>query len=178
MVAVQWPTDVTGVRYQTATLVVTTVQGVPSPPRSFTFRPALDLKNLPLADVRVVSCSYAGNANACNFGPPDIHPSFVNIPPELAANAAIVGVHMNRWAAVGNDSGTDVYQIALKRDWTLDTFEWRVSAEPGEAMARKPAGFTKGPAWSPSIAWEVTPNDQVVYAAALTITGPVGVPYK
>jgi hypothetical protein len=178
LVGVQWPADISGVRHQAATLVITTVDGVESAARSFTFSPALDLKRLSMADVKTISCGSDSNHDVCNKVSYEILPSFVYIPPELSANAAIVGAHMNRWGAIGNDKGTDIYEIALKRDWTLSSFDWRVSAEPGQAAVRKPSGFTLGPTWSPSIDWEVTPNDQVVYAGVLTITGPIGVPYK
>ena len=71
-----------------------------------------------------------------------------------------------------------ITEMAKKAGGTLESFHWRVSAEPGQGFVRKPAGFTKGASWSPSVEWEVTPNDEVVYAAVITITGPIGVPHK
>ncbi len=181
MVGLRWPADIAGVRQQSGTLVLTNAGGVKSAPRSMTFQPELDLKTLSQADVQVVSCSGAGNRNVCNsHGFYGVGPSvwFLHIPKELAAEAAIVGAHFNRAAAIGNDKGTDSYRIALKNDWTMESFEWRVSVEPQQGAARKPTGFTKGPTWSPSVEWEVTPSDQVVYAVVVTISGPRGVPHK
>ena len=180
MVGVQWPTDFSGVRHQSATLVLTTAGGGKSVPQPITFSPELDLKTLPQADVQVVKCSTSGNAGLCNnvvgnIGPPHW---YFSTPKELIADAAIVGAHYNRWGVIGNDEGTDTYRIVLKRDWVMDSFEWRVSVDPGEGFVRKPAGFTKGASWSPSVDWEVTPNDHVAYAAVVTIIGPRGVPHK
>ena len=177
IVAVRWPTYIQGVRRQSAAVALTNRYGKRDW-HSVTFDPALSIKTLSMEDVKTVSCGGDSNHDVCNNVSHDIHPSFVYIPPELSATSAMLGAHMNRWGAVGNDTGTDSYEIVLKRDWTLESLHWKVSAEPLEAFVRKPAGFAKTATWSPSVEWEVTPNDQVVYAAVLTIRGPVGVPHK
>jgi hypothetical protein len=175
VVGVRWPADIRGVRQQSGALALTNA-GDKRDWRSVTFSPELDLKTLPQADVQVVSCGTDGNRDQCNrwTDPDDESPGFL----WLYSDSSIFGGHGNVWGAVGNDKGTDRYQIALENDWVLEAFHWRVSVDPGEGFAFEPSGFTKAPTWSPSVTWNVSPDDRVFYAAVVTIAGPIGVPHK
>jgi hypothetical protein len=159
---------------------VTTAGDGKSDPLSVTFSPELDFKPLPKFDVQVVSCGDGGNYDQCHsVRDDDDRVDLQGSPGQFESPIhGIVGTHVNAWAAVGNDTGTDAYRIALKNDWTLESLHWAVSVEAGQGWARKPTGFAKGANWSPTVQWEVTPNDRVSYFAVMTISGPRGVPHR
>ncbi len=177
MVGVRWPADIRGVRQQSGALALTSAGGKRDW-RSVTFSPEPDFKTLPQADVQVVSCGTDGNRDRCNsvFDPDD----FDSRPnsPESGSLDSIWGLHYNVAGAIGNDSGTDHYRIALKNDWTMESFHWVVHVKAGEGSAQKPGGFTKGASWSPSVQWLVTPSDVLSYTGVVTVSGPIGVPHK
>jgi hypothetical protein len=92
----------------------------------------------------------------------------------------VTASHTNCLSAVGDDSGTDVYEIRLKNGWVLHAFDFgsAVSGE-GEGWIKGPGVFPVGTSsWQPAIAWSVTPNDTSAYWAFIYIRGPKGVPHK
>jgi hypothetical protein len=179
LVGVTWPTDIGGLLRQSAALALTTGEGKRDW-RSITFFPELELKTLPRVDVQVLSCGDDGNFDQCNQVRDD--DDLVDLdgrPGQFESPIhAIVATHVNAWAAVGNDSGTDQYRITLYNGWTLEDLHWAVGVDPGQGWAKKPSGFAKGATWSPSIQWLVTPNDRISYFAVVTIAGPRGVPHR
>jgi hypothetical protein len=175
MVGVRWPADIRSVRHQSAALALTTAGGKRDW-RSVMFGPELDLKTLPQADVQVLSCGTDGNRDQCNSVFDRDDSDSIPIPHDLGNLESIWGYHYNVAGAIGNDTGTDTYRIALKNDWTMESFHWRASVEG--VSARKPVGFTKGANWSPSVQWEVTPRDHLFYTGVVTVSGPIGVPHK
>jgi hypothetical protein len=173
MVGVEWPTDITGVRQQQGNVVVK-AGTMTSDPRALAFFPTDDHKVLGPGDVKVISCGDDGNADKCNNQiDPDDEGWFFP-----AATQALDGFHMNVWGAIGDDTGTDSYQIALKNDWVMQSFFWDVDVDAGEGWAQKPSGFTQGANWAPQVKWSVTPNDNLYYHGTVTIVGPLGVPFK
>ena len=173
-IGVDWPADITGVKQQNATIEVTTAGNSKSDPRTLTFFPADDFKILPAADVKVIFCGTDGNTDSCNGQQdPDDEGGFSPV-----ASDSFDGWHFNTWGAIGDDTDTDKFQIALKNGWVMQSFAWDVSVDPGEGWANKPTGFSQSANWSPSVKWLVTPNDTVAYVGTVTIVGPVGVPYK
>jgi hypothetical protein len=179
LVGVTWPPDISGVRQQSVALALTTSEGRRDW-RSITFFPETEFKTLPKNDVQVLSCADDGNFDQCNHVRDDDDLVDLDaLPTEFQSPIhAIVGTHVNAWAAVGNDSGTDGYRIALHNGWTLEHLHWSVSVDAQQGWAKKPGGFAKQPTWAPSIQWLVTPDDQVSYFAVVTITGPRGVPHR
>jgi hypothetical protein len=161
-------------------VLLTTAGGGKSDPRSVTFVPELDFRTLRKVDVQVLSCGDGGNYDQCNqVQDDDDRATFLGSPSELESPIhGIVGTHVNAWAAVGNDTGTDAYRIVLRNDWTLESLHWAVRAEAGQGWAKKPTGFTKGANWSPMVQWLVTPNDRITYLGVMTIIGPIGVPHR
>ena len=179
LVGVTWPTDISGVLQQSVGLALTTGDGRRDW-RSITFFPELEFKTLPRIDVQVLTCGDDGNFDQCNQVRDDDDLLDLDGRPGQFESPihAIVATHVNAWAAVGNDTGTDKYRITLYNGWTLEDLHWAVGVEPGQGWAKRPSGFTKGATWSPSIQWLVTPDDRISYFAVVTIAGPRGVPHR
>jgi hypothetical protein len=173
MVGVDWPADIAGVRQQNATLRLTTSGQMTSDPRTVTFFPQEDFKVLPWGDVKVVSCGTDGNVDACNGQVDPDDDGF-----SAGGHDSFNGYHYNVWGAIGNDSGTDKFQIALKNDWVMQSLGWDVNVDSGEGNAGKPGGFSQIANWQPSVSWWISPNDGLYYVGVVTIVGPVGVPHK
>src|SRR5688500_249588 len=105
----------------------------------------VDVKMLPVNDVKLVSCSKEGWRNSCNL---QFFDSGTLCGAGLVADAtypaggfSFRGKHNNCWGAVGDDAGTDVYEIDLKNGWVLHevAFGWAASDE-GEGSATAPSG--------------------------------------
>ena len=184
MIGIEWP-DVTGVRAQDATIRVK-VGNFTSNAWTVPFRPDLDFKMLPRGDVKVVSCSMDANDTTCNNvsdhagcaldilggGAP-----FTTGP----GDASIFGMHGNCPAAIGDDSGTDVYQIILKNDWALESFDFDkdLTGDDGDYVKNPTPAFPHGAAsWKVSIKWLASVDDVVTYHGMIGIIGPKGVPHK
>jgi hypothetical protein len=171
IVGVEFPTDITGVKQGNGTLRLTAGNST-SDPRSFTFFPTQDFRELPGGDVKLISCGDDSNADECNgHKDPDDSSWFT-----AGSGDALSGFHMNVWGAIGDDTGTDSYQISLANGWEMVNFYWDVDGD--EVSATKPSGFKPTANWSPSTNWVVTPNDTLFYQGVITIHGPLGVPYK
>jgi hypothetical protein len=181
-IGIRWP-DVSGVRAQDATLRVKV--GDRTAEWTVAFTPELAFKMLPLDDVKVVSCSMDGNHNVCNNV--NASSTCVPIPPisnELSpwpGDASVHGMHSNCPGAIGDDSGTDVYQITLKNDWTLETFDFDkdLTGDDGDYVKSPTPAFPRGAAtWKVSIQWLASVDDTVTYNGMIGISGPKGVPHK
>ncbi|MCB1057572.1 MAG: PKD domain-containing protein [Acidobacteria bacterium] len=178
----------------TGDLIVETAAGGSS--RPWRVQVPLETKKLPATDVQVVSCGTDGNENRCNNTGDDgdlcvsvlFPPWFVGLDREGKLlgepSPAAVGIHSNCWGAVGDDSGTDTYRIALKNGWVLDSAQFLSSVPDGEGSTTPPsgtlpAGFVQGASsWQPAIGWSVTPNDAVIYNLYVTIRGPACASHK
>ena len=183
LIGIRWP-DVSGVRAQDATIRVK-VGNFTSNEWTVPFTPDTDFKMLELADVKVVSCSVDANSNVCNTVK-DTNPC-APIPPisnELSpwpAGASIHGWHSNCPAVIGDDSGTDVYQVSLKNDWVLETFDLDKdrTGDDGDYIKDPTPAFPRGAAtWKVSMKWLASADDEVTYNAMIGIIGPKGVPHK
>jgi hypothetical protein len=181
------PQDVTAI-CPTGRIFVQRTDGVQTDP--WQVQVPLESKLLPAEDVEVVSCGDDGNENSCNSNVTEgdacasqyFPPWFVGLDREGRLlgpqGPAAVGYHANCWGAVGDDSGTDTYRIALKNGWVLDRAQFLSSVPEGEGhtvppSGGLPAGFIAGASsWSPSIDWSVTPGDAVIYNLYVTIRGP------
>jgi hypothetical protein len=142
-------------------------------------------KSLPASEVRVVHCGNDGNENSCNnvsISGETCHPQGLGggVPFSTSGfdGASIAGSHANCLGAIGDDEGTDTYEISLKNGWVLDSAVFSTSFDPGEASTspsagQVPGGFQDGGTyWKPSIQWSVTPSDWVHYGLYVGIRGP------
>jgi hypothetical protein len=94
------------------------------------------------------------------------------------SDSSFCGSHENAWAAIGDDSGEDIYAMTVKNDWLLDHMEFTYKDQAGGSLSG-PSGFPNaGTSWTAKIQWNVTPNDDVGYSVAVWIVGPKGVPHK
>jgi len=139
-------------------------------------------KSLSWEDVKIVHCSEDSNNYRCNdyleigqcwwlFGGIDQASN--------TGGSAIYGSHGNCSGAVGDDSGTDVFEIDLKGGWVLDNARFvSTISEQGEAWTRPragelPSGYLEGASfWRPEIEWLATPGDSLQYGLFIGIRGP------
>jgi hypothetical protein len=183
LIGIRWP-DISDVRAQSATIRVKVVDRT-SNAWTVQFIPDLEFRSVPRADMKVVSCSMDANDNQCN-GVTDLNPcampsEWSSIQPWPEFGSAISGWHANCLGAVGDDSGTDVYEIALINDWVLETFEFHrdVSGDDGDYVKLPTPAFPRGAAtWKVSIKWLASSDDEVKYEGLVGIIGPKGVPHK
>ena len=181
LIGVEWPSQLAGFPFQDAAIWVTRPDGKSSSEHTVQFKPALELRMLPQPDVKVVSCSSDANFNGCNAaGGTSGSCAFDSAPFLSETENSISGRHYNCWGAVGDDSGTDVYQVTLAHDWALEELEFHKFVEAGEGWVKSPAGaFSAGATqWTAKIPWSVTPNDDLRYEGLVFIRGPKGVPHK
>lgn len=184
LIGIRWP-DITGVRAQNATLRVK-VGNRSSNDWTVAFVPESEFKLLPQADVKVVSCSLDANDNVCNHVL-ETNPcawgveEWANVDPWPNTTSSIHGWHSNCGGVVGDDAGTDVYQITLKNDWVLDSFDFDVdkTGDDGDYVKAPTPAFPQGATtWKVSVKWLASADDEVTYDGQIRITGPKGVAYK
>jgi hypothetical protein len=151
-----------------------------------------EVKLLDTGSVSVHNCGKDRNVNSCNWelytGANCVPLSnttdmiLASKPPDPNCPCSAGGFHGNCWAAVGDDFGTDVYEIGpLKNAWKLLFFSFADSLPEVDSCddAVKPIGFQSGGNyWAPDIPWCVTPNDELKYWLWVYIVGPKGFAYK
>lgn len=161
------PSDMKGLRDQTASIVVTNKLGKKSAPYPFAFHATLDSVDLEQKHVKILHCDEDANLNACNMQ-------------DYAGNPPIPGFHMNKIGAIGDDKGTDTYEIKVKNGWTISwtkTNKWGTSSNEWVNGPSNGAGVGLA-TWKPSYTWNVSPADKVYYATWITVEGPKGVPFQ
>ena len=179
LIEVEWPADLGGVRDQTDAVVQARhANGVDKAEWKVFFRAQLDYQVLPMSRVRVVSCGDDGNRNQCNSTARDgdscatwgnYHPGV----PKCAGS--FVGMHYNCSGAIGNDQGTDEFEVRLRNGWSIADFDFQKETEGGAVGT--PAAPAGSASWNPRITWAVTPADRISYCAFIHISGPKGVPF-
>ena len=176
LIEIHWPTDLIGLRAQDATIDVTTSMYHTSNPRKIQFVPELVAEVLPYQDVALIVCGKDSNVDNCiDFVDPD-DDGWTSM--GCSSDSSFCGSHENAWAAIGDDSGDDIYAIKVVNDWLLDHMEFTYKDQSGGSLSG-PSGFPHaGTSWSAKMHWSVTPNDDVGYAVAVWIVGPKGVPHK
>lgn len=167
----QVPDNITRVRDQQVKLQIKTKDNKWSNEYPVKFVARRDMDVIPSSDpavqVPVGGCSDDANWNSCGTGP-------------CLFPATLCGSHENCWGCIGDDSGTDTFNITLKNDWvfTSNSIHVEVSAG-GKGSASALPGLPIGPnVWQQSVSWSVTPADWVEYFVGVSITGPIGVPWK
>lgn len=134
--------------------------------------------------IKVIHCGKDGNWNACNQKNSQNHVKYSTTLDTSGTGCdltkSICGWHKNQWGAVGNDKGTDKFQIKLKNGWKFasgDAKSWKSSNDEkiNGPSPQMPVGESE---WAPSWSWEVTPADDINYEAIIKITGPKACPYK
>ena len=122
LIEVHWPADVVGVRAQDATIDVTTSSQHTSNARKISFVPELVAKVLPYQDVALIACGKDSNVDNCiDFVDPADN-GWTSM--GCSSDSSFCGSHENAWAAIGDDSGEDIYAITVKNDWLLDHMEF------------------------------------------------------
>lgn len=168
------PTYITQVQDQPAKLQVKTSAGLWSNEYNVNFIAAKVFVALPRADpaVKVISCGTDSNKDVCNgWVDPDDGDWF-----SYTCGQTYSGFHLNCWGCIGDDLGTDKFEITLKNGWVIDGGQVHVIVDEGFAFrVEVPSGVTS---WKPSIQWNVTPNDDLCHGADVYISGPKGVPWK
>jgi hypothetical protein len=171
------PSYITQVQDQPAKLQVKTTSGQWSNDLDVQFRAARQYATLPRTDsaVKMVSCGDDSNKDVCQPGwvDPDDGDWFSS-----SCGQTFYGFHLNCWGCVGDDAGTDKFEITLKNGWVIDGGKVYVNVDDGEGFAFRqevPSGVAS---WKPSIQWSVTPNDALCHGADVYISGPKGVPWK
>jgi len=123
-----------------------------------------------------VTCGTDANANVCNNWSKGTANIFVtgDCPSD---DIAICGLHVNNKFAIGNDTGTDHFNITLHNGWTFKSIKrkiWKKSSGD-EKIGNLTPPFPKGQSsWGVSIGWVVSPGDFINYGYEITIEGPVG----
>jgi hypothetical protein len=147
-----------------------------------------EVRLLDSSSVNVHNCGKDGNVNSCNW---ELYTGascssisetssmiLASKPPDPQCPCTAVGFHGNCWAAIGDDFGTDVYEIGpLQNGWTLLSFTFADSLPEIDSCddANPPIGFQSGASiWAPDIPWCVTPNDELLYWLWVYIVGPKG----
>ncbi len=161
------PAGLTGFRAQTASIVVTNEAGNKSAPYAFALHPTLDSVDLKRQHVKIVHCSQAANIGACDML-------------DFSGDPPIPAMHKNKWGAIGDDQGTDKYEIKVKNGWVISwtkTNKWGTSNDEWVNGPSDGAGVGLA-TWTPSYTWNVSPADKVFYATWITVEGPKGVPFQ
>ncbi len=126
--------------------------------------------------VALVSCGTDSNSDYCNgwIDPNDSGTDYV-----YYKNSTFNGTHLNCWACVGDDVGSDVYRVKVANGWVLDHIDWYMEVSAlGEASAQLTTPFPAGgSSWQASVDWMATSDDWVSYAVDVVIVGPRGVPH-
>lgn len=165
---------------QPVTLHIKRADGVVSNKFTVFFQAEREIKVLAHTDpaVTLISCGDDGNFDRCN-GVIDDDESPVFWQAGAACFATLCGLHENSWGAVGDDEGSDQFQINLKNGWTLhDISVGTIKTSTAEKLDGPEPSFPHGAtSWSPQFSWSVTPNDRVGYQVTVFIKGPKGVPH-
>ena len=171
----------TGVMDQQGILQVRTASNLYSNEFPVNFRAQRDFRLLPPNDgtTKLISCGTDSNYDWCRgwVDPDDNTPRYTGGGP---LTVPIHGSHHNCWACVGNDSGTDVYEVTLANGWIIDSIDMTrgYKANKNEAWASEPPVPAGASRWRPRIDWYATPSDTANYAINVTIVGPIGVPFR
>ncbi len=181
LIEVEWPGSLTGVRDQADAVVEARHDNaVDRASWKVFFRANTEHRVLPMSRVRVVTCGKDGNLNTCNSTNHDgayCAASWGIQPGHPKCAGSFWGFHYNCSGAIGNDQGTDEYEVRLKNGWTIASVEIQKESEGGAVGNPAPPAATGSASWNPRVTWAVTPADDVYYCAFVHISGPKGVPF-
>ncbi len=174
--------EICGFHDHPAKLVVITKAGAKSNELPVTFLAKKEWKWLTPGDVQVLHCSSDGNENSCNNVDPggDWYVGGQPFSSGAGFDETIFGYHYNCWGCIGDDSGSDSYQVSVKNGWTLSNLllEEHDPGSEGDVNGPSP-GFPSGAtSWAPKWSWNASSDDYIWYAAAIEIEGDCGVPFK
>ncbi len=132
-------------------------------------------KTLVFGDAVVLQCGDNADGNLCNQIT-GVHPDSV-----CHSGTVICGWHFNQWADIDYNSGIDRYQIKLNNGWffkRLNILKWLLTSGNEKLSGPSPSLPVGQSEWYPTISWEVSPNDWVVYQLEVIVEGPIGTNYK
>lgn len=162
---------------QWATLRVIRADGTSSNAFPVFFKAEREIRALQYNEpaVKLTSCGDDGNYDSCNKIVDDGEtPVFWQF--GTGCFSTLCGVHENSWGAIGDDTGTDHYQITLKNGWVFEDIEMSTYKSSTNEIIQGPTPSLPigGTSWSPQFSWTVTPNDRAVYTVSVFIKGPKG----
>lgn len=173
------PASLTQVLDQPAELYVKAGNGKLSNKYPVSFTAARELKMIPYPDVTVASCATDSNCDQCNthLDPDDADQWCLVV---IYGNTSVQGSKHNNWAAIGDDSGSDTYQVSLKNGWICDHLgPLQGIVDPGEGWTKGPWLFASGASTCKvQIDWLVTPDDSLFYDLPIFVKGPKGTSWK
>jgi len=168
---------ITGVKDQPAKLQIKTKAGLWSNEYSVNFKATKSYVTLPYTDpaVKLVSCGNDSNKDVCNgVVDPNDGDWFSS-----SCGQTFYGFHLNCWGCIGDDFGTDKFEITVKNGWVIDGGKIHVNVASGEGYTLGPGAVpSNGTSWKPSVQWNVSSNDDLCHGADVYISGPKGVPWK
>ena len=177
-IEVEWPATLVGVRDQADAIVEARHNNADDKASwKVFFRADTETKLLPMSRVKVVACGKDGNKNWCNDVDPGRNGGCAIDPFTAACTGSFGAAHYNCHGAVGNDSGTDHYQIVLANGWTIAGVSFQKDAGGGTVNSPTPPLVSGSVTWSPKVSWSVSPSNTIGYCAHVHITGPKGVPH-
>ena len=161
---------VTGIKDQQVEVEVVTKNGPVSNRHKHMFLGIRETRVLPCYDPAIiVKCSYnKANSNSCDcasFG---------------STKGTLIGSHSNSYWAIGDDEGSDQFEIHLKNGWNIigGKFEEKFDTGDNETIDDPTPQWEVGQTfWKPNFHWVVSPGDSVGYIYQVTIQGPKGVPH-
>jgi hypothetical protein len=181
LIEVEWPASLIGVRDQTDAIVEARHDNaIDRTSWKVFFRADTEQRVLPMSRVKVVTCGKDGNFNTCNSTSHNgayCTASWGIDPGILKCAGSFLGFHANCFGAVGNDQGTDEFEVRLRNGWTIASVDFQKKSEGGAVGNPAPSAPTGSAAWNPRVTWAVTPADEVSYCAFVHISGPKGVPF-
>ena len=178
LIEVTWPADIEGVRDQMDVVVeVTDATNTHKAGWNVFFRAETDYQLLSMSRVQVLTCGKDGNKNRCNDANPGSNGTCLIDPSIVKCDGSFGAMHYNCHGAIGDDTGTDAFQIKLANDWTIQKFIFLKNdhgGTVGNPVPSLPFGTAK---WTPKVSWTVTPADTITYCTHVYVVGPKGVPY-
>ena len=167
--------EVTGVLDERVGIAIKALNGLWSNVVEVEFRATRDTKVLPQRDVKVVACGFDSNSDRCNQvadRDDGMDPSTGNLGATLDAE------HLNDSWAIGDDKGTDTYEVTIKNQWVFDSMSLDKLEKVGYVIFG-PQDILEGESyWRPEMPWRATPGGEAGYWAYVTIRGPKDIPHK
>ena len=168
------PMSTNGRPNQTVTIRVKTAENKLSNPMQIGFR-GREEKVLTRQFV-TFSCGTDGNLNVCNNWSGGSTNIFTGMDCS-SQNIAVCGGHANNQLAIGDDAGSDNFNVSLKNGWvfkSVQKVEWKKTSGNEKLFGPYPPLPVGQAYWGLKINWVVSPADYVFYKLKITVEGPVG----
>ena len=176
-ISARMPHDIGGACVEPFEIEVVTQAGLKS--NRWKLAALRDYRILEQKDVKVVKCDNDGNWNYCNGVNPggDWCSSSQPFTASPGASASVLASHSNCWGAIGDDKGTDTYQVGpLKNGWGVSGAVFKSWTDGGYTIPSSnslPGGFQSGAStWKFNVSWNAKSGSTVVYGMDIQVGGP------